>query len=126
MCGIAGYIDYKRAQEHREELRKMTEVIIHRGPDSVGYYEDEAAGLGFRRLSIIGIENGQQPILNEDGSMVLTFNGEIYNYAGIREELKEKGHVFTTDSDSEVILHGFEEYGKDILKKLRGMYGFVV
>ena len=91
MCGIAGYVNYKSAKEHREELRMMTEVIIHRGPDSVGYYEDDAVGLGFRRLSIIGIENGQQPILNEDSSMVLTFNGEIYNYAGIREELREKG-----------------------------------
>ena len=111
MCGFAGYVDYKRAEAHREELRKMTEVIIHRGPDSEGYYEDDAVGLGFRRLSIIGIENGHQPILNEDGSMVLTFNGEIYNYAGIREELRTKGHIFTTDSDSEVILHGFEEYG---------------
>lgn len=126
MCGIAGYVDYKRAEAHREELRKMTEVIIHRGPDSVGYYEDDAVGLGFRRLSIIGITNGQQPILNEDGSKVLTFNGEIYNYAGIREELRDKGHVFTTDSDSEVILHGFEEYGKEILTKLRGMYCFVI
>lgn len=126
MCGIAGYVDYKRAEAHREELRRMTEVIIHRGPDSVGYYEDSAAGLGFRRLSIIGITNGQQPMLNEDGSLVLTFNGEIYNYAGIREELREKGHVFTTDADSEVILHGFEEYGKDILARLRGMYCFVL
>ena len=126
MCGIAGYVDYRRAEAHREELRKMTEVIIHRGPDSVGYYEDDAAGLGFRRLSIIGITNGQQPILNETGSMVLTFNGEIYNYVGIREELREKGHVFTTDSDSEVILHGFEEYGQEILARLRGMYCFVI
>lgn len=126
MCGIAGYVDYRRAEAHREELRKMTEVIIHRGPDSVGYYEDDAAGLGFRRLSIIGIANGQQPILNETGSMVLTFNGEIYNYVGIREELREKGHVFTTDSDSEVILHGFEEYGQEILARLRGMYCFVI
>ena len=126
MCGFAGYIDFKNAVKHREELKRMTEVIIHRGPDSVGFYEDETAGLGFRRLSIIGITNGQQPILNEDESMVLVFNGEIYNYKSIREELKEKGHLFTTDSDSEVILHGFEEYGKDILKKLRGMYGFVV
>ncbi len=126
MCGIAGYVDYKRAEAHREELRKMTEVIVHRGPDSVGYYEDEAVGLGFRRLSIIGITNGQQPILNETGSMVLTFNGEIYNYASIREELREKGHVFTTDSDSEVILHGFEEYGQEILARLRGMYCFVI
>lgn len=126
MCGIAGYVDYKRAEAHREELRRMTEVIVHRGPDSDGYYEDDAVGLGFRRLSIIGITNGQQPILNENGSMILTFNGEIYNYAGIREELREKGHVFTTDSDSEVILHGFEEYGQEILARLRGMYCFVI
>jgi len=126
MCGIAGYVSYKNAALHAEDLRKMTEVIIHRGPDSVGYYEDDSIGLGFRRLSIIGITNGSQPILNEDRSMVLTFNGEIYNYAGIREELRTAGHIFTTDSDSEVLLHGYEEYGTALLSKLRGMYCFVI
>ncbi len=126
MCGIAGYVDYKNAKLHQEELRKMTEVILHRGPDSVGYYEDSAIGLGFRRLSIIGITNGQQPILNEDQSMVLTFNGEIYNYESIRTELKSKGHIFTTESDSEVLLHGYEEYGESLLSRLRGMYCFVI
>lgn len=126
MCGIAGYVDYKNAIRHRKELKMMTEIILHRGPDSVGYYEDDAVGLGFRRLSIIGITNGQQPILNEDKSMVLTFNGEIYNYKSIREQLKEQGHIFTTDSDSEVLLHGYEEYGSGILERLRGMYCFVI
>lgn len=126
MCGIAGYVDYKNAIRHRKELKMMTEIILHRGPDSVGYYEDDAVGLGFRRLSIIGITNGQQPILNEDKSMVLSFNGEIYNYSSIREQLKEQGHIFTTDSDSEVLLHGYEEYGRGILERLRGMYCFVI
>lgn len=126
MCGIAGYVDYKNAIRHRKELKMMTEIILHRGPDSVGYYEDDAVGLGFRRLSIIGITNGQQPILNEDKSMVLSFNGEIYNYRSIREQLKEQGHIFTTDSDSEVLLHGYEEYGSGILERLRGMYCFVI
>lgn len=126
MCGIAGYVDYKNAIRHRKELKMMTEIILHRGPDSVGYYEDDAVGLGFRRLSIIGITNGQQPILNEDKSMVLSFNGEIYNYRSIREQLKEQGHIFTTDSDSEVLLHGYEEYGRGILERLRGMYCFVI
>ena len=84
------------------------------------------AGLGFRRLSIIGITNGKQPMENEDGSIVVTFNGEIYNYQEIKKDLLEKGHIFKTDADTEVLVHGYEEYGIDLLQKLRGMYAFAV
>lgn len=104
----------------------MADRIIHRGPDQDDYYVDGDISLGFRRLSIIDLEGGSQPILNEDGSKVLVFNGEIYNYQEIREDLIKKGHIFKTHSDSETILHGYEEYGKDILSKLRGMFAFVI
>jgi len=126
MCGFTGFVEYKYAMEHSEALRVMTAEIAHRGPDSEGFYEDQNIGLGFRRLSIIGITNGKQPLFNEDKSKVLVFNGEIYNYKSLRGKLKELGHEFTTDSDSEVLIHGYEEYGKDILSKLRGMYAFVI
>lgn len=97
-----------------------------RGPDQDDYYVDGRAALGFRRLSIIDLEGGSQPILNEDGTKVLVFNGEIYNFQAIRDELVEKGHVFRTRTDSEVLLHGYEEYGPALLDRLRGMYAFVI
>ena len=95
-------------------------------PDDAHYYIDDGIALGFRRLSIIDLEGGRQPILNEDGSLVLLFNGEIYNYQELREELIKAGHVFTTKTDSETILHGYEEYGKKILDRLRGMFAFII
>ena len=105
----------------------MMDKIRHRGPDSGGKYTDEDIALGFRRLSIIDItESGDQPIYNEDRSKVLLFNGEIYNFRSIREELVAKGHIFTTKTDSEVLLHGYEEYGEKLLDKLRGMFAFVI
>ena len=104
----------------------MTESIKHRGPDSEGEYIDSDVALGFRRLSIIDISTGSQPIFNEDGSKVLVFNGEIYNYRDLRAELIDKGHTFTTNTDSEVLLHGYEEWGDQLLNRLRGMFAFVI
>ena len=104
----------------------MTEVITHRGPDSDGFFTDDNISMGFRRLSIIDLGAGHQPIYNEDKSLVLTFNGEIYNYKDLRKELIAKGHKFYTDTDSEVLVHGFEEWKEDMLPKLRGMFGFAI
>lgn len=127
MCGFAGYItEDGKAPEYKDNLIEMMNSIKHRGPDDEGTHIDSMAGLGFRRLSIIGINNGKQPMYNEDSSVVVTFNGEIYNYQSIKEELIAKGHVFKTDADTEVLVHGYEEYGKELLKKLRGMYAFAI
>ncbi|MDE7430792.1 MAG: asparagine synthase (glutamine-hydrolyzing) [Lachnospiraceae bacterium] len=127
MCGFAGYIAAEgEGTEYREDLIEMMNSIKHRGPDDEGTHVDDMAGLGFRRLSIIGIENGKQPMYNEDNSIVVTFNGEIYNYQEIKEELINKGHIFKTDADTEVLVHGYEEYGIELLQKLRGMYAFAI
>ena len=126
MCGFAGYIHNYGTVDKEEVIHKMADRIKHRGPDDAHYYIDDGIALGFRRLSIIDLEGGRQPILNEDGSLVLLFNGEIYNYQELREELIKAGHVFTTKTDSETILHGYEEYGKKILDRLRGMFAFII
>lgn len=124
MCGICGFVG---EQEQRETvLRNMMEAIRHRGPDAKGTYEGDGVSLGFCRLSIIDLESGNQPLYNENGTLSLVFNGEIYNYRELREELKRKGHIFSTETDSEVLLHGYEEYGKKLLKKLRGMFAFAI
>ena len=104
----------------------MADRIVHRGPDMDDYYVDDDVSLGFRRLSIIDLEGGSQPIFNEDKSKVLVFNGEIYNFQSLREDLIAKGHKFYTHTDSEVLIHGYEEYGKELLPKLRGMFVFVI
>ena len=124
MCGFVGYIDKK--VNDKNIIKLMNDTIIHRGPDDESYYQDEDVNLGFRRLSIIDLANGRQPMLNKDESIVLTFNGEIYNYQELQEELKNKGYEFKTNSDTETILHGYEEYGTEIVKKLRGMFAFVI
>ena len=124
MCGICGYTG--EIIDRGNVIRKMADVITHRGPDSSGYYEDNKISMGFRRLSIIDVDAGHQPIYNEDKSLVLTFNGEIYNYRTLREELKAAGHTFYTETDSEVLIHGFEQWGEDMLQKLRGMFGFAI
>ena len=124
MCGICGFTG---APEQREDvIRRMTEVITHRGPDSDGFYEDDYISMGFRRLSIIDLESGNQPITNEAGNLILTYNGEIYNYKELRMVLTDLGHVFTTTSDSEVLVHAFEEWDEDMLTRLRGMFAFAV
>ena len=124
MCGIAGFMG--QVENRADVIRNMTAVITHRGPDSDGFFTDDNISMGFRRLSIIDLGAGHQPIYNEDKSLVLTFNGEIYNYKDLRKELIAKGHKFYTDTDSEVLVHGFEEWKEDMLPKLRGMFGFAI
>ena len=122
MCGFVGY----KKKKEKNYIKKMNDAIIHRGPDDESYYTDENIAMGFRRLSIIDLPGGRQPISNEDDSMIITFNGEIYNFNDIKKDLLAKGHVFKTKTDTEVILHGYEEYGEKILDKLRGMFAFVI
>ena len=126
MCGFVGFKNTPEVASPENVIKAMADRIIHRGPDDADYYVDQDVSLGFRRLSIIDLEGGRQPLLNEDGTKVLTFNGEIYNFQSLREDLLKKGHVFKTRTDSETILHGYEEYGKEILQKLRGMFAFVI
>lgn len=124
MCGICGFTG--QIVDRDKVIKNMTDVITHRGPDSSGFYQDSRISMGFRRLSIIDLDAGHQPIYNEDKSLVLTFNGEIYNYKELRDRLIECGHEFYTNSDSEVLVHGFEEWHEDLLMKLRGMFGFAI
>lgn len=125
MCGFVGFTN--KINDASIVLGKMMDRIKHRGPDSDGKYVDEQIAMGFRRLSIIDLsDQGSQPIFNEDKSLVLTFNGEIYNYKDLREELVASGHKFYTQTDSEVLIHGYEQWGEDILDKLRGMFAFVI
>lgn len=126
MCGLVGFVDRSTRREKEEYINNMKNKIIHRGPDSEGTYVDDDIALGFRRLSIIDLDGGSQPIYNEAGNMLIFFNGEIYNYQEIKRELIAKGHTFKTNTDTEVILHGYEEYGTRILNKLRGMFAFVI
>ncbi|MFK5951072.1 MAG: asparagine synthase (glutamine-hydrolyzing), partial [Methylococcales bacterium] len=131
MCGIAGYI-LKNESYHPELLRNMSDVISHRGPDDEGFFKTTACngnyqvGLAHRRLSIIDLHSGHQPIGNEDGSIQIVFNGEIYNYQALREKLMAKGHIFKTDSDTETIVHAYEEYGYQCVEHLRGMFAFAI
>ncbi|MBR6572147.1 MAG: asparagine synthase (glutamine-hydrolyzing) [Clostridia bacterium] len=124
MCGFVGFTN--RIKDDGTVLEGMMNKIIHRGPDSSGQFVSDQVNLGFRRLSIIDLADGDQPMYNEDGSLVLVFNGEIYNFLDLREELVEKGHTFKTRSDSETLLHGFEEWGTSLVERLRGMYAFVI
>lgn len=125
MCGFVGFTN--KINDASIVLGKMMDRIKHRGPDSDGKYVDEQIAMGFRRLSIIDLsDQGSQPIFNEDKSLVLTFNGEIYNYKDLREELVASGHKFYTQTDSEVLIHGYEQWGEDMLDKLRGMFAFVI
>ena len=125
MCGFVGFCS--KDVKDKNVIKEMNNQIIHRGPDSDGYYFDKDVNFGFRRLSIIDLHEGSQPILNESGDTAIIFNGEIYNYQELREDLVAKGYKFKTHTDTEVILHGYEEYGeKGILAKLRGMFAFTI
>ncbi len=123
MCGIAGILDIKRPPE-KGSLQSMINVMSHRGPDGEGVYINGPVALGHRRLSIIDLDTGAQPMSNEDGSIWITYNGEIYNFKNLRQDLQNKGHRFKTKSDTETIIHAYEEYGYDCVKKLRGMFSF--
>ena len=125
MCGFVGFCS--KDVKDKNVIKEMNNQIIHRGPDSDGYYFDKDVNFGFRRLSIIDLHEGSQPILNESGDTAIIFNGEIYNYQELREDLVAKGYKFKTHTDTEVILHGYEEYGEEgILAKLRGMFAFTI
>ena len=127
MCGFAGYLDLRSGRAAKKEvLARMAQTLVHRGPDSSGYFLEEQFGLGFRRLSIIDLEGGNQPMTNEDHSIVLVCNAEIYNYRELKTGLEEKGHVFRTKCDVEVLLHLYEEDGVDFLNKLNGQFAFVI
>jgi len=127
MCGIAGIFYYKKDRQVSENvLRSMTDSLRHRGPDDSGVYVNQFVGLGHRRLSIIDIASGHQPLCNEDGTVWITFNGEIYNYLEVRERLLKKGHRFSTKSDTEVIVHAYEEYGAACVQHLNGQFAFAI
>ena len=127
MCGICGFIDYRNPINTRKELvYKMCDLLIHRGPDEFGYYFNENVGLGHRRLSIIDLSSGQQPMKNIRNDIWIVFNGEIYNFPELKEELLAKGFVFNTNSDTEVIINGYDCYGVNILNKLNGMFVFAI
>ena len=129
MCGFIGFTGI--IDQREDVIRKMADRIVHRGPDSDGYHVSgespfDSITLGFRRLSIIDLADGSQPMYNEDGGMVIVYNGEVYNFMELREELIKAGHKFKTRCDSEVIIHGYEEWGTSLASKLRGMFAFVI
>lgn len=127
MCGFVGFIDENdQTYDHRAAIAAMADAIAHRGPDSEGYFEDGRAALGFRRLAIIDLAGANQPLYNENRSLVLVFNGEIYNYRELRRQLIAAGHAFSTQGDAEVVLHGFEQWGEAVLDRLRGMFAFAL
>ena len=120
MCGICGFT----GNTDRVTLQKMTDALIHRGPDDAGYYADGTVNLGMRRLSILDLDTGKQPQFNEDKRLVVIFNGEIYNYQGLRDELEKAGHKFRTNhSDTEIIPHLYEQYGNAWPTRVNGMFG---
>jgi asparagine synthase (glutamine-hydrolysing) len=128
MCGING-IAYTKSSGRTVDtqiLRQMRDVLTHRGPDEEGIFVDRNIGFGHRRLSIVDLQSGQQPMMTRSGHCVITYNGEIYNHADFRDELISRGHAYTTRSDTEAILHLYEEYGVDCLDRFRGMFAFAI
>src|SRR6266513_1486430 len=127
MCGITGIFDLSaRRPMPRELVSRMNDSQLHRGPDELGLHFEPGLGLGHRRLSIIDLATGQQPLFNEDGSVVVVFNGEIYNYQALIPELTALGHVFRTKSDTEVIVHAWEAWGEACVERFRGMFAFAL
>lgn len=127
MCGITGFAERNhKAETARRIVKGMADLITYRGPDGEGYYVDDQVALGHRRLSIIDLEGGKQPMFNEDQNLAVIFNGEIYNFQELTAELMRAGHTFATRSDTEVLLHGYEQWGKEMLQKLRGMFTFAI
>src|SRR5712672_872510 len=127
MCGVAGILEFARdTRANPALLREMCRVMAHRGPDDDGFHSDGPAAIGMRRLSIVDLATGHQPISNEQGSLTIVFNGEIYNHLALREQLIARGHTYRTRSDTETIVHLYEEYGSDCVKHLRGMFALVI
>jgi asparagine synthase (glutamine-hydrolysing) len=126
MCGICGAVNLNNPNEARALVERMTPTLVHRGPDDEGYFHHGAVSFGMRRLSIIDLAGGHQPIFNEDGSVAVILNGEIYNFRELRDQLWDRGHTFNTRSDSEVIAHAYEEWGPECVERLQGMFAFAV
>ncbi len=126
MCGIAGFLGHKTVLEARATIERMTATLARRGPDDEGTYVDQAAALGVRRLAVIDLDTGHQPVSNEDGTVWVVQNGEIYNFRSLRDRLRDQGHVFRTQSDTEVIVHAYEAYGEHCVAYLDGMFAFAV
>lgn len=124
MCGVAGMVS--TASTDPATVREMCDILSHRGPDGEGFYTDDQVALGMRRLAIIDVSGGNQPVFNEDRSVVAVFNGEIYNFSELRSDLLSRGHKFRTNSDSECIVHLYEEHGEDLVHRLRGMFAFAL
>src|SRR4051794_36527539 len=125
MCGIAGKVSPNQRID-ADLLARMCSVIEHRGPDSRGMFLDEGVGLGIQRLAIIDLQTGDQPIFNEDDSVVVVLNGEIYNFVELRAQLERSGHRFRTNTDTEVIVHLYEDHGEECVEHLRGMFAFAL
>src|SRR4051812_22920142 len=126
MCGIAGYVSVAPTAATQSIVSRMTAAIAHRGPDASGFFTDEHAFLGHRRLSIIDLNTGGQPMYNEDGSLVIIYNGEIFNHADLRPALEQAGHVYSSRCDTETVLHAYEQHGPDCAKLFRGMFSLVI
>ncbi len=127
MCGIAGIFDLQGTRDIAPPvLEDMTRSLLHRGPDGEGYYREAGVGLGHRRLAIIDLEGGVQPLFNEDHSVAVTYNGEIYNYQPLQKELEARGHRFRTRCDTEVIVHAWEEWGESCVERFNGMFAFAI
>jgi asparagine synthase (glutamine-hydrolysing) len=127
MCGFAGILHFDRNRiVNKTTLQKMTNVLSHRGPDGEGFYIDKNIGLGHKRLSIIDLSTGDQPMISKDKNIVIIYNGEVYNYIELKKELEALGHIFDTTSDTEVILKAYEEWGFDCQKKFNGMWAFAI
>src|SRR5438874_8201512 len=126
MCGIAGYVSAVPSSDSEAVLRRMTDVITHRGPDDCGYYHDEHAHLGHRRLSIVDLAAGHQPIANETRSHWIVYNGEVFNHGDIRSRLEQAGHRYKTRCDTETIIHAYEEFGPASVDLFRGMFAYAI
>src|SRR5215471_9765296 len=126
MCGIAGLVRWNSHPVLAGDVRAMCDALIHRGPDDVGIYADDHAAIGMRRLSIIDLSTGHQPVRNEDGTLWVVFNGEIYNFRELRRDLERQGHRFYTTTDTEVIVHLYEQLGARAVDRLRGMFAFAI
>src|SRR6185369_11913474 len=126
MCGVAGFVHLEHRPVDSAALRRMTRALVHRGPDGEGYFEAPGIALGHRRLAVIDLADGAQPLCNEDGSVWVSFNGEIFNYLELRADLQKRGHVLRTRSDTETLVHLYEEHGLDFVHQLNGQFAIAL